>query len=169
MKLLTLIRHAKSSWKDPTLEDFDRPLNRRGLRNAPQMANRLSDRLPTPDRVLSSPARRASHTAQILAEHLRIADRLESDPRLYEAAPDEILAVLRDTPAHVNHQFLVGHNPGITACAESLTGQGLEDLPTCAVAHIRIDLDDWHSAAWGCGTLLWIDFPKNETGRPIEA
>ncbi len=168
MKLLTLIRHAKSSWADASLEDFDRPLNPRGLRNAPEMARRLAARFDPPQRILSSPARRALHTAQIIAEHLQIPDRIDQDPRLYEAAPAEILAALQDTPTHVEHQFLVGHNPGITAVAEQLTGEGLEDLPTCALAHIQLELDDWSAAAWGCGTLVWIDFPKNKTGHVIE-
>lgn len=169
MKLLTLIRHAKSSWDDPALEDFDRPLNARGLRNAPEMAQRLASRFEPPQRIVSSPACRALHTARIVAEHFQLSDRIDQDPRLYEAAPDELLAVLRDTPATVAHQFMVGHNPGITAFAEELTGEGLEDLPTCAIAHIRLELENWRDAACGCGTLLWIDFPKNKTGRPIEA
>jgi phosphohistidine phosphatase len=143
MKTLFLVRHAKSSWDDATLPDKERPLNDRGMRDAPKMGARLAKRDVKPDLILSSPARRALTTAEIIAGKLgyKVGD-IVVDERLYAASPDDLLEVingLRDKPKHV---MLFGHNPGLTELANRLSGK-IADMPTCAVAEFVFDIKSW--------------------------
>ena len=153
MKTLTLLRHAKSSWKHPGLDDFDRPLNKRGLRDAPAMGERLAQRESLPDRCLSSPAVRATATAVAVAEALGYpVDAIAWEPRIYEAASASLLDVLRAQPDTARHILLVGHNPGMTDFANALTGDSLDNLPTAAAYTLTLPIEHWRDAAFGSGT-----------------
>lgn len=160
MKRLWLIRHAKSSWADADLDDFERPLNKRGRRDAPRMAERLASVREKLDLLLASPAERARRTAEVFAEALGRRTELRLDRALYLAAPDRMLAVLHEVDASVECVGLVGHNPGITELANRLADAGIENVPTCGVVRLALDVEAWPDVAAGCARLLDFDYPK---------
>lgn len=163
MKRLTLVRHAKSSWADSELTDFDRPLNDRGNRDAPKMAKRLRKRSMEPDVLLSSSALRARTTATILADGMDIpSDRVIMVPQLYLANVPELLTVLKSqSPTH-QHAMLVAHNPGLTELGNYL-GESLsiDNIPTCGVLCLDFAIDKWEELSPQQGQLVFFDFPKN--------
>ena len=163
MKRLTLVRHAKSSWADSDLADFDRPLNDRGERDAPKMAKRLRKRSMEPDVLLSSSALRARTTATILADGMHIPnERLIMVPQLYLANVPELLTVLKSqSPTH-QHAMLVAHNPGLTELGNYL-GESLsiDNIPTCGVLCLDFAIDKWEELSPQQGQLVFFDFPKN--------
>ena len=167
MKTLTIIRHAKSSWKDSGLQDFDRPLNQRGRRDAPVMATAFRDPKRTPQRILSSPARRAVDT---LAEFLTVAGPppvpVDYDRRLYLASAPDLLERIAALEPHVEHAAVVGHNPGLTDLVNLLSGADIENLPTCAVVRLELDIASWANAAPGRGSVLELDYPKRRSKNP---
>jgi phosphohistidine phosphatase len=136
---LALVRHAKSDWGDPSLDDHDRPLNDRGKRDAPRMARRLAETGLRPDVILSSTALRARTTAEAFAAELRIAVSLE--PELYGAPAGSLLAVAAATGAA--SVMVVAHDPGMSVLAGRLSDGRIEHMPTCAVATFAWDEDDW--------------------------
>jgi len=161
LKRLTLVRHAKSSWKDPELADFDRPLSKRGKQDAPLMGERLAAMDQIPELLVSSPARRASKTARLLARELKIADeRLIFKPEIYEAEPAVLLEVVRDLDDRWKHVLLVGHNPGLTEIGNLLADCGIENIPTCGVLCLDFDVESWEKIGPGSGTLVFYDTPK---------
>ena len=143
-KTLTIVRHAKSSWDDPVLADFDRPLNPRGLRDAPRMGARLAKTGITPDRLVSSPANRALATAKIIAAALGLETRvIVPDERLYLASADMILRIVQEQPDEVSSLMLFGHNPGMTDLVHRLGDCPLANLPTGACVTFRVEVDRW--------------------------
>jgi phosphohistidine phosphatase len=165
VKRLTLVRHAKSDWSLPGQADWDRPLNRRGQRDAPEMARRLRSRRLKPDAMLSSPAVRALTTATVMARELKLpAARLRQDERLYLASAEDMLAVIRELGGDAKHLMLFGHNPGITDFANRLSaGEHIDNLPTCGVFTAAFDIDRWGEIDWGGGIEPEFDYPKNHT------
>ena len=143
MKTLFLVRHAKSSRDEPALSDKDRPLNDRGKRDAPKMGERLAKRDVTPDLILSSPAKRALKTAQIIAKKLdyKLADIVVNE-RLYATGADDLLDVIRKLGAKPKSVMLFGHNPELTELAHRLSSK-IAHLPTCAVAEFTFDAKSW--------------------------
>lgn len=161
MKTLTLMRHAKSSWAHPELADFDRPLNPRGLRDAPFMAAWIAAQPDPPDRLLGSPARRARETLIPVAEALgRAPAEIVWDRSLYAADARTLLEALRRQPDSAQHLLLVGHNPGLTQLAAALTGEALEELPTAAVYSIRLPIRRWAELDLGRGMRHAFATPK---------
>ncbi|SFX01684.1 SixA phosphatase family protein [Marinospirillum alkaliphilum] len=161
MKYLTLIRHAKSSWKEAGLCDFDRPLNKRGQRDLPGLAERASHHLPRPDRLLFSPALRTSLTREPLVRAWQLQDdQCLAAPQAYEATAETLLQLLQDTPDAINHLVLVGHNPGLSDLTALISGQPMDYFPTSAFAHLSLDLEHWSTLTAGCGKLLQFDYPK---------
>lgn len=161
MKRLTLVRHAKSSWKDAALADLDRPLSGRGKRDAPRIGERLATQGLRPDIILVSPARRARKTAQLLAMAIpTAAGRILADPALYEASAAVLLARVRALDETWQHVMLVGHNPGLTDFANLLTGFGIDNLPTCAVLVADLDIASWRGTSPGCGRAALYVVPK---------
>lgn len=142
MKTLLLMRHAKSSWKDESLDDHDRPLNKRGKREAPRMGELLREQNLVPDYIVSSSARRARKTADCvaLAACYRGETRITSE--LYMSPPAKMLEVLSQTPEAFNSVLLIGHNPSAEELLEQLTGQ-YRGLSTAAVAHLRLGVESW--------------------------
>ena len=161
MKRLTLVRHGKSSWKDADLADFDRPLNKRGERDAPRMGECLYRRNLRPDLILSSPAQRARQTAEALVETLKLApEQLRFDASIYEAEPADLLKLIRSFEEEWQHVLLVGHNPGLTELGNLLADCGLDNLPTCGVLVIDSDCSSWRQVAPRGGSLALFDSPK---------
>ena len=163
MKRLTLVRHAKSDWSLAGQPDWDRPLNRRGQRDAPEMARRLRGRRLKPDLVLSSPAVRALSTAAIMARELKVPSaHVRQDERLYLASPADMLAVIRESGGRSRHLMVFGHNPGITDFANRLSsGDRIDNLPTCGVFTATFAIDDWSHLDWDSGQDAEFDYPKN--------
>jgi phosphohistidine phosphatase len=163
MKQLTLLRHAKSSWDDSRLPDHDRPLARRGLRDAPRMGARLASRGLEPDLMLTSSATRARETAELVRGELNngpVALRVE--PKIYLATPGELLAVIASVEDAVDSLVVIGHNPGFTQLANMLLPDlDLLNLPTAGVVCIECDIPSWDAIDAGSRRLEFYDFPKN--------
>lgn len=142
MKTLLLMRHAKSSWKDESLDDHDRPLNKRGKRDAPRMGEFLRDQQLVPDYILCSSARRARKTADAVAFAAGFRGETRITSELYMSAPQQILKVLAQTAPSVNLILLISHNPSLEELLEQLTGQS-RAITTAAVAHLQLQIEVW--------------------------
>jgi phosphohistidine phosphatase len=154
MKTLLVLRHAKSSWNDPALDDHERPLNKRGRRDAPRMGELVREYGLIPDIVISSDAVRARLTAVAVAEAARYAGAIVLDPHLYMASPADILSLLRTVREKAETVMIVGHNPGLEELVAQLTGER-QDLPTAALAQIVLPIDQWRDLKPSTrGTLL---------------
>lgn len=161
MKTLILVRHAKSSWDDPSLSDFDRPLNERGNRDAPRMGKRLNEKGVIPGLMLSSPANRALATCKIIAENIGYpVSSIQTNKNLYHASEEELLMVVRKLPDQVDIVMLFGHNPGLTDFANNLTKSRVDNIPTCGVLCCNFDVEEWSKVTWGKGKVKFFDFPK---------
>jgi phosphohistidine phosphatase len=161
LKTLTLLRHAKSSWKVGDLSDRDRPLNARGKRDAPIMGERLKTKDIRPSLIVSSPATRAWHTAKIIADSINYPrEFLQRDDRLYLASVDAIIDVIEDQDSGFNHIMVVGHNPGMTEFANFLVPDITPNLPTCAVVSVSMSPDNWELRERPDATLSLFDYPK---------
>lgn len=182
MKYLTLIRHAKSSWDDASQADHDRPLNERGLRNAPIMGrfvgrtylgmNGVAPLLPRPDRVITSTAVRARATAELMMHEMQL-DHLVGDRRLYLAEPKSILQLVRHFDDSWRHVMMFGHNPGISEFVDRMLKRGeIEEMPTCAVAILECPWDIWAALDWNEARLVGFLTPKlieKRFGEPEES
>ena len=161
MKELILVRHAKSSWKDSSLGDRERPLNNRGERDAPEMGARLARRKQRPDLMVSSPAVRALETARIIAGKLGYPRKdIEVEERLYGAGLAELLDAIRNTDDSVAMLVLFGHNPGLTELANHLGPRLIPNLPTCGVLHLEFEADTWSVVGHARGNEVLFDYPK---------
>ncbi len=168
MKTLYLLRHAKSSWDDPNLWDFDRPLNERGRNAAPFMADLMARRGHQPTILLCSPAERAKQTAQIVQDRAGIGAEIELDDRIYEASPQGLRQVVSELDDSIESALLVGHNPGIEGFIRYLTG-AVEAMPTSALAVIDLNIDSWRSLNDACGMLRTVYRPKVEAAKQSPA
>ena len=142
MKTLLLLRHAKSSWKQPELADHDRPLNKRGKRTAPHMGALLQDEDLIPDLILCSSAARTHHTALIVAKACTYVGEIKQTRKLYLAEPEDYIEVLRQVAEKHARVLVVGHNPGLEALIETLTGEAMV-MPTAALAYVELSLKRW--------------------------
>ncbi len=163
MKTLTLVRHAKSSWKDTSLADRDRPLNKRGERDAPEMGRRIAAAGIRPSLIVSSPAVRAWTTARIIAEAIGYPrEFLQRDKSLYLASVNTLLDVIVAQDNGFNSLMLVGHNPGFTDFANYLVPGLTNNIPTAGVVSVQLDTDDWSLYDKPGVELVLYDFPKND-------
>jgi phosphohistidine phosphatase len=142
MKTLLLMRHAKSSWKDDSLSDHDRPLNGRGKRDAPRMGAWLRSQYLAPDYALTSSAKRALKTAQAVCAACGFQGDLHTLPELYGCGPHEFITALSELPETCARPLIVAHNPGAEIFLERLCG-AYETLPTAAIAHIELPISAW--------------------------
>ncbi len=159
MKTIFLLRHAKSSWNHPDLEDADRPLNKRGKRQAPEMGKMIWAENLTPDLILSSPAERARKTAEAVAEACGYDGKIDFIEDFYPGGPSAYLRVLCELPDGVQRVMVVGHNPGLEEFLRELVGErgmsagsdsaGPIALPTAALAQVDIPLDTWQDLTAG--------------------
>jgi phosphohistidine phosphatase len=162
MKTLLLIRHAKSSWEQPDLSDFDRPLNERGKKDAPEMAKRVKEKGIEIDHLLSSTAKRAKKTAKYFAEGFGFKkEDIKLVEELYGATQSEFLQAVKDIDDKYKTVALFSHNPGITDFASSLTNVRIDDMPTCAVFALQIETDSWKDFQNAEKNFLFFDYPKN--------
>jgi phosphohistidine phosphatase len=161
MRTIYLIRHAKSSWDNPTLRDFQRPLNERGLTIAPQMAALLKRDNEIPDLIVSSPAKRALETAHFFATANGIGEehiQLEED--IYEASPVQLLRVISRLPETADRIFLFGHNPSFTEVANLYSAKAIDNIPTCGIVRIDTTAAVWSEMYEGNARVVKTWFPK---------
>ncbi|HEV2835292.1 MAG TPA: histidine phosphatase family protein [Pyrinomonadaceae bacterium] len=160
MRTLYLLRHAKSSWKDASLADFDRPLKGRGREAAEMMGRFLATKKTGISALISSPSVRTRQTVEILLRHALLAVEPEFDRRIYEASLSALVQVAREIPTDVQAAMLVGHNPGMEELLAFLTHENMH-MPTCALAKIGIDGANWSEIGRGAGKLEWFVTPKD--------
>lgn len=169
MRTLLLLRHAKSSWDDADLDDFDRPLAGRGRRAAPRLGRFIQSKPGAPDLALVSAAARARQTWELVAAELAPAPPAKILRSLYLATPSRLLAAVRRVSDDTSRLLLVGHNPGMETLAAELCGDGKRaalaamaaKYPTAALAEIRFDVDRWKEVAPGTGRLRRFTRPKD--------
>lgn len=162
-RTLILTRHAKSGWDDPSLDDHDRPLNKRGVASASRLGRWMAGAGWEPDEALVSTALRTRQTWEGIAAELADPPEARFEDALYHAWPDRMLTVLRSATAPT--VILIGHNPGIAAFAAQLLDvrprhDRFGDYPTGATTVIRFDRDDWAGVDWGTGTALDFVIPR---------
>jgi len=168
MLTLSLLRHAKSSWDHPSLEDFERPLSKRGETATPHMGAYMAAHGLAPELVLCSPAVRARQTLDLVLPHLAGGPTVVYEESYYLAAPSVLLARVRKVDAKVRHVLIVGHDPGMQGLALELSGAGEGEMlqalaakfPTAGLAVIRFKARDWSKVARGKGRLELFVTPK---------
>jgi len=160
MKRLYVLRHAKSSWDDASLADYDRPLNDRGLETAPFMGRLMRERGYLPDAVLSSPAKRARKTAKLASEAAGVKSSILFDEQIYEASPQTLVKVLSAVDDKAGSAMVVGHNPGMEGLIRFLTGETAA-MPTAGLAVIDLDIENWSEIDHMSGTLVEVLRPKD--------
>lgn len=160
MKNLVIIRHAKSSWDNPSLDDHERPLAERGLRDAPKMANRLKQVEILPDAMISSDAERAKSTAIITAEKLDFpVHKIRFTPNLFHASASTILSEIRKTDDSVKTLFVFGHNPGQNDLIWKLGGE-IDNLPTAGQFGFKFNVENWSEVESKNAKVWFFDYPK---------
>ena len=163
MKTLFLLRHAKSSWKERGLSDFDRPLNERGKRDAPAMGERLKARNVKIDLIISSPAKRALNTAKIIAGKIDYPlDSIREERTIYRASIKQMMALISGADDKVEHLLVVGHNPTFTLLTETLCKRDFGNLPTCGIVEMSLDYESWAYCSEGLFNLKSFDYPKKD-------
>jgi phosphohistidine phosphatase len=162
-KTLLVIRHAKSSWDIGTLNDFERPLNDRGKRDAPVMANRLKEKNILVDAFVASPAKRAKKTAELFTgEYQREKEDIIFVSKLYHAAADTFFEVVEDLNDAFKTVALFSHNPGITEFVNMLTDEvKLDNMPTCGIFAVKLQSPSWKNFRKAKKEFLFFDYPKN--------
>ncbi len=161
MKMLYLVRHAKSSWDDYALSDEKRPLNERGKRDAPIMARMLYSKDPGIELFITSPAKRARSTAKIFVETYSAENpAYEKDSRLYMASPGQILKVVQEINDNFHTVAIFGHNPGMTDFLNRFSNGQVDNVPTCGIAKIIFDLESWQDVMAGKGRMTEFYYPK---------
>jgi phosphohistidine phosphatase len=162
MKRLLIIRHAKSSWKFAGLSDKERPLNERGLRDAPFMAKTLVEKGILPDLMVTSNAVRAMTTAAIFAQNIGYSKGdLKVKPEIYEASIETIYKVVESFDDTANTVFVFGHNPTFTYFANEFLNEPISNIPTCGIVAIEFDIENWGEIRNSNFKCLFFDFPKN--------
>jgi phosphohistidine phosphatase len=161
VKELYLIRHAKSSWDFPDLTDFERPLNKRGLRDAPFMGMILREKQIEPALFLSSPAKRALTTAQLFANAMDYpVERIVTEPRIYEASRQTLLEVIQSLPDELKSVAVFCHNPAVTDLANFLSDKRVENVPTCGIFSVSLSSPSWRTLDRGKCVFNFFLYPK---------
>ncbi|MBM9535484.1 SixA phosphatase family protein [Desulfobulbus alkaliphilus] len=160
-KQLLICRHAKSSWRDASLSDIQRPLNKRGERDAPEMGRRLARRGIRPDLIMTSPAVRAKITAEHYAAQLGYPlPRLRVHADQYAAAPATLLNLVQTLDPGLVTVLMVGHNPESTILANMLGNLGIANIPTSGIVALEFPVVSWGEITEGTGFLHFFDYPK---------
>jgi len=162
MKTIILVRHAKSSWKDPGLNDFDRPLNKRGKKNAPLMGQKLKERQVMPDLVLSSPAKRARKTATAIAKAVGYPKkRIVFDDNMYHGGARYLFEMIKNLDDKYETVAIFGHSPDLNDLADILLKKNpVLRFVTSGVHCIELDVEQWRQVRQGKGESVFYDYPK---------
>ncbi len=159
MKKIYFVRHAKSSWDNVALSDKERPLNERGNRDAPIMANFISQKIDFPDAILASPAIRTFTTAKIFAKTFNDIP-VQIEEQLYSATELIWFSVLKNLDEQYSSAMIVGHNPEITNVVNALAGENIMNMPTCSIAAINFEIDSWKKILDVEGEMKFHHYPK---------
>ena len=160
MKTLTLIRHAKSSWNNPSLTDFERPLNKRGIHDAPKVGVVLDEAGISFDRILCSDARRARQTLSLLSQGVSVDENvIEYRHDMYGASAHHLISCIAEQSNSVSDIALVGHNPGMEDLANRLASESVGAMSTCNVVQIEFDCDSWSDLSSASATVAFIIRP----------
>lgn len=155
------MRHAKSSWENRTVPDYERPLNERGLKNAPFMGNIISKLIKTPQVIISSPAKRAITTAEIISEFLNFdPKKIIKDERIYHAVVSDIMRIIFEINDNIDSILLFGHNPTFTLLSNYLSNKHIENMPTSGFVQIDFNLKTWKEIEGNTGKLILYEYPK---------
>ncbi len=161
MKTLYLVRHAKSSWKNEDLNDIERPLKKRGIRNAEFMAKLLKKSNNIPELITSSPAVRAFDTARIFSEKFEIdKNNILKIDKLYMADYDDFISVIKEFPENINKAMLFSHNPGLTYFVCAVSGANIDNITTCGIVRLDFEINNWNAINTMKGKLIFFEFPK---------
>jgi phosphohistidine phosphatase len=164
MKTLSIIRHAKAVSPDEYPNDFDRPLTKRGQKDAAYLGQLLATLQPAVDWLISSPAVRTRETTELLAKALPYTKPVQWEENAYLAEAEQCLALLKNAPPEAQHVAIVGHNPGLTDLVAGLVAGAAThlnfNLPTAAIAHLELEIFWWNQIRWGCGQLTLLLPPK---------
>ncbi len=160
MRTLYIVRHAKSSWKDEGLSDFDRPLNERGKRDAPFMGDILKDKKVNADFILSSPAKRAKKTATTIAEKIGYpGNKITFNEEIYEASLNTLVSLVKEIDNKYNSVMIFGHNPGLTTLSNHISDRFIDNIPTCGIVALQTD-KKWNELDKNSFKLLFFEQPK---------
>ncbi|MBC7653137.1 MAG: histidine phosphatase family protein [Oligoflexus sp.] len=163
-KQLLIVRHAKSDWNDASLSDFNRPLNNRGLKDAPIIGDNLLKNSYYPDLVISSPALRALSTCKIVCKQLGIdQSKIETNSNMYEASYQQLLKIINGIDNDFDKVAIFGHNNGVTDLTVYLTDADIFNIPTSGSVLISFPFDDWKMVSKGTGKIVFYEYPKNLT------
>lgn len=162
MKTIYLVRHAKSSWENTDVADFDRKLNERGLKDAPEMGKRLFKRIHHIDAFVSSPAKRAKKTCKLFCKEFDFKeDKITYVDSLYLASSKSFTEVISWFDDDIKNAAIFSHNPGVTDYANSLTNEVIIDnMPTCAIFAVQADIKHWRDFETAEKKFLFFDYPK---------
>lgn len=170
MKTIYLIRHAKSSWSDPSLQDFDRPLNSRGKRDVKMMTAILSERTKKIDLILTSKAKRAQATTDVITNGNGVNYKeIVKEDRLYHASSKKIGKIISKQSDQFNSLAIVGHNPGLTELANELgSNVRIDNLPTTGILAFEFDTEKWGNILKKDGILLFFEYPKRHKAKKVK-
>ena len=161
-KRLILIRHAKSDWGSPSVRDFDRPLNKRGNVNAPEMGKRMVSQNIYPELIVSSSALRAFTTAKYFATEWGIDEKMiQTDKNIYEADLKTLLNIVNHFDDQHNTIAMFGHNPGFTDFANYLSNVNIYNMPTCSIVMLEFPFEEWNLVSSSTAKVLLFDYPKS--------
>ena len=168
MKTLYLLRHAKSSWDDGNLSDFDRPLNERGLRDAPIMGEILKNKIEQPELIISSSAKRAITTAEIIANSFNYdINKIIKEEKIYHSVVSDLMRIIYETHNTIERLMLFGHNPTFTLVVNYLSDKYIDNLPTCGFVQINFDLKSWEELESNTGKLILFEYPKKYLNKRL--
>jgi len=160
-KTLILVRHAKSSWKDTKLNDIQRPLNKRGNKDAPKMGKFMAEHNIQPEVIFSSPGLRALTTARLISVKIGIKPSdIIVDDNIYTFNSEELLNAINALNNKYKKVMIVGHNPAITDLVNYLSGSKIDNVPTCGVAVLRFSINSWKKVSKNKAKLDSFDYPK---------
>lgn len=162
MKKLLLVRHAKSDWKADDFSDFERSLSKRGLKDAPLMGEYIKSKNIFPDLIVSSAANRAVTTAEIIGEILNYdLDSINSEIGLYLCGADNIFNNIKRIDDNINTLMIVAHNPDLTILSNYLAEIHIDNIPSCGIVFIELNIDKWQDIAPENSRLVFFQYPKS--------
>jgi phosphohistidine phosphatase len=162
-KTLFIVRHGKSSWDLETVADIDRPLKDKGIKDAYDIAGRVKIKKQIPQRILSSPANRALHTAIIFSRVLEVQEEeIIISEGLFHTDPAGIINIIGNTPVHIDSLMIFGHNPGFTSLSNILSNLSLSNVPTSGLVKLVFETDSWKKIGRKNLVEESFDFPSNE-------
>lgn len=161
VKDVCLVRHAKSSWDQPGLDDYNRPLDSRGLRDGPLMAQKMHELNLVPDLIITSGAKRARSTAEFFRKEFDLGpEKFIVNDKLYEATPEDVYSVISSAPDTARFLYIFGHNPTLTWVANSIAGVHIDNVPTAGVLHIQTMVASWKKFKPQHAGFVSFHYPK---------